>query len=146
MSEPMDDPRRSPRVNVDLQASVRTPDGRKMPARTRDISRSGVCLITSAPLHRGDELQIELVLLIGPSSFSEPLPLRARVVWCTAIARAFQVGAMFSALNSRESAFLDMFLRFLDGTILPGGAPTGGSSDDLPEISVDDDVDDPFRP
>jgi hypothetical protein len=145
--------RRYPRFQVDVQAAVHTSDGGRLLARTRDLSRSGICLITTQPLPSGERLTVELVLLIGSNSESEPLPLRARVVWCTAIAKAFQIGAMFDSLSHKESGFLDMFLRYLDGTLLPAGAEmesmdSPGSddiSDDGAPQGSPDDKDDPFR-
>ena len=152
MSRTSEDLRRSPRVSVDVQANVHTADGRRLLARTRDLSRSGICLITQSQLHSNDVLRIELVLLLGAGSSSEPLPLRARVVWCTAIAGAFQIGAMFDGLSMKEAAFLDMFLRYLDGSILPAGAEMEaiGEDDELPASEEGtpspEDKDDPFRP
>ena len=149
------DLRRHPRVHVDVQANVHTVDGRKLIARTRDLSRSGICIITTDALASGEKLRIELVLLLGSGSSSEPLPLRARVVWCTAIASAFQVGAVFDGLTTKESAFLDMFLRYLDGSILPAGAEmeivddeeSGEPDASDPDITPPPDVkDDPFKP
>lgn len=150
-----EDLRRSPRITVDVQANVHTADGRKLIARTRDLSRSGICIITTAALAPGDKLRIELVLILGPTSSSEPLPLRARVVWCTPIAGAFQIGAMFDNLSAKEASFLDMFMRYLDGSILPAGAemeiitepepPTSGS-DDPARTPPPDVKDDPFKP
>jgi hypothetical protein len=145
--------RRHPRVQVDVQANVHTSDGRKLIARTRDLSRSGMCIITTDRLPSGEELRVELVLLLGPNSTSEPLPLRARVVWCTVIAGAFQIGAMFDGLSSKESAFLDMFMRYLDGSILPAGIEVEVLDDDRGSSSREndkaplspDDKDDPFR-
>jgi hypothetical protein len=122
MSAPGENQRRHPRFHVDVQATVRSADGRLLMARTRDLSRSGICLITTEGLDPGTRLGVELVLLLGPTSSSEPLPLKARIVWCTAIAGAFQIGAMFDAPSGHEAAFLDMFLRYLDGSILPAGA------------------------
>jgi len=145
-----DDLRRHPRFSVDVQANVRTSDGRKLPARTRDLSRSGICLITTNALAQREELLVDLILLIGPSSASEPLPLHARVVWCTPISRAFQVGAMFEKLSKKEQSFLEMFLRYLDGTILPAGAEAQ-SLDESAELEPGRDgaspeiKDDPFR-
>jgi hypothetical protein len=101
MREPSENLRRYPRFHVDVQANVRTLDGRKLAARTRDLSRSGICLVTPEDLASGAKLSIELVLLLGPTSSSEPLPLRARVVWCTAIGGAYQIGAMFDGLSSQ---------------------------------------------
>ena len=153
MSTSGENQRRHPRFQVDVQATVRTADGRKLLARTRDLSRSGICLITTEALGSGARLGVELVLLLGPTSTSEPLPLNARVVWCTAIAGAFQVGAMFDRVSGREAAFLDMFLRYLDGSILPAGAEMD-SVDDVEELleaeeesgtPVPDIKDDPFR-
>jgi|SRR5450759_540694 len=130
MTGTTEDLRRYPRVSVDIQANVHTADGRKLIARTRDLSRSGMCIITTDALASSEQLRIELVLLLGPSSSSEPLPLRARVVWCTSIAGAFQIGAMFDNLSPKEAAFLDMFLRYLDGSILPAGAEMDIIGDD----------------
>ena len=138
-----EDLRRHPRLSVDVQANVRTTDGRKLPARTRDLSRSGICLITTNALAQRDELLIDLILLFGPTSVSEPLPLRARVVWCTPISQAFQVGAMFGKLTRTEQSFLDMFLRYLDGSVLPVVAEVS-SVVESPE-SEPDQKDDPFR-
>ena len=151
---PNEDLRRHPRFHVDVEANVHTADGRKLIARTRDLSRSGICLVTTEELGSNERLRIELVLLLGPSSSSEPLPLRSRVVWCTAIAGAFQIGAMFDGLSTRESTFLDMFLRYLDGSILPAGAemevvdegeqaPAGEEERGTPSPDIKDD---PFRP
>ncbi len=155
MTETSGELRRYPRVNVDVQANVHTVDGRKLIARTRDLSRSGICIITTDAIASGEQLRIDLVLLLGSGSSSEPLPLRARVVWCTAIAGAFQIGAVFDGLTPKESAFLDMFLRYLDGSILPAGAEMDIIGDDeedaeksgAPDISPPPDVkDDPFKP
>jgi len=153
MREPSENLRRYPRFHVDVQANVRTVDGRKLIARTRDLSRSGICLVTTEDLGSGANLGIELVLLLGPTSSSEPLPLRARVVWCTPIGGAYQIGAMFDGISAKEAAFLDMFLRYLDGTILPAGAEMEAVEDSEKSQAVEDDSrtpphdvkDDPFR-
>jgi hypothetical protein len=153
MSNPSENLRRYPRFHVDVQANVRTIDGRKLLARTRDLSRSGICLVTTEDLGSGTNLGIELVLLLGPSSSSEPLPLRARVVWCTAIGSAYQIGAMFDGLSDKESSFLDMFLRYLDGSILPAGAEMDATEDGEGSPAGEEDAgpaspdikDDPFR-
>ena len=151
MTELSENQRRHPRFHIDVEASVHTADGHKLLARTRDLSRSGICLVTTGPLESGEQLGIELVLLLGPSSTSEPLPLRARVVWCTAIAGAFQIGAMFDRLSTKEAAFLDMFLRYLDGSILPAGAEMETVDegeqrrDGKDGVSSPDKKDDPFQ-
>lgn len=129
--------RRHPRVTVDVQANVCTSDGRKLPARTRDLSRSGICLITTDGLSPGEILKIDLILLFGQNSASESLPLRARVVWCTAISKAFQIGATFDTISGKEKSFLEMFLRYLDGSILPMGAEMEIQESDSPKEESD---------
>jgi hypothetical protein len=155
MTRSWEDLRRHPRVSVDVAANVRTTDGRKLIARTRDLSRSGICIITTSSLAPAEQLRIELVLLLGPSSSSEPLPLSARVVWCTPISGAFQVGAKFDKLSTKEATFLDMFLRYLDGSLLPAGAEmevieeddvTGADEREARHSPPPDVKDDPFKP
>lgn len=139
--------RRHQRFSVDIEAVVRAAQGDVLPARTRDVSMSGICLITGASLPRGEDLAVELVLAFGNSAYSEPLRLKARVVWCTSIAGAFQVGAVFEPLTEEQEAYLEMFLHFLDGTLAPkGGAEGDGQSDDEdPDPLSPDEKDDPFR-
>ena len=155
MTVSTEDLRRHPRVSVDVAANVRTADGRKLIARTRDLSRSGMCIITTSALTPGEQLRIELVLLLGQRSSSEPLPMSARVVWCTSIAGAFQIGAKFDRLTTKEATFLDMFLRYLDGSLLPAGAEmeviedgdVGGTDErDAGPNPPPDVKDDPFKP
>jgi hypothetical protein len=114
-----------------------------MAARTRDVSRTGICLISRDPVPSGEPLRVNLVLSFPEGTLSEPLRLAARVVWCTAIGTAFQVGAMFEEMTDQEDDFLDTFLQFLDGTLAPrGGAP---GDDDEGGAPPADDKDDPFR-
>jgi hypothetical protein len=136
--------RRHRRFAVDVEAVVTTSKGERLTARTRDLSRSGICLITYTPVDRGQVLAVELVLSFGNNAFSEPLRLEARVVWCTQIAGHYQVGAMFDALSSDQHEFLDMFLRFLDGSLAPkgGGHEEGWEEEPTPPPDIKDD---PFR-
>jgi hypothetical protein len=136
--------RRHRRFAVDVEAQVTTSKGERLTARTRDLSRSGICLITYTPVDRGQVLSVELVLSFGNNAFSEPLRLEARVVWCTQIAGHYQVGAMFDALSSDQHEFLDMFLRFLDGSLAPkgGGQDEGWEEEPTPPPDIKDD---PFR-
>jgi hypothetical protein len=156
MIQPNEELRRHPRVHVDVEVKVHTAEGKLLTARTRDLSRSGICLVTGQALQTREQLRIELVLVLGPNTTSEPLPLRSRVVWCTPIAGAFQIGAMFDGLSSKESSFLDMFMRYLDGSILPAGAEMESLSiDEEPATNEQgvgeasaregEDKDDPFR-
>jgi hypothetical protein len=143
MSAPIKETRRHPRFTVDVEAVVHT-SAQHFSARTRDISRSGICLITSSAMQAGERVGIELVLAFGDNAFSEPLHLEARVVWCTSIGQSFQIGAMFILLSEEHEDFLEMFLRYLDGSLAPRGE--GGEPEDDKERTPPPDVkDDPFR-
>lgn len=132
--------RRDPRFAVDIDAQVTAGD-LTLQARSRDISRSGLCLITGEALSPGTEINVSLVLSFGDNAFSEPLSMGARVVWCTPLFGSFQVGAMFTHREGdEEMRFLDMFIRYLDGTGSRPGVASLGEEDD------EEDIDDPFRP
>ncbi len=141
MSDERNDLRRHPRFVVDVEATVALPDGQRLVARTRDVSRNGVCLVTSAALRPGDDVDVELVLAFGENAFSEPLCLVARVVWCTPIGDAYQIGGMFDDISDEQDGYLDLFLQFLDGTL----SPKGVSEDDEDDPAGRRDDDDPFR-
>ena len=141
---PGKDTRRHRRFNVDVEAVVHASAGNTFTARTRDLSHSGICLITTSALPGNSWVVIELVLAFGDNAFSEPLRLDARVVWCTPIGASFQVGAMFSELTQEHAEFLDMFLRYLDGSLAPRGHE-GDEEDDREDTPPPDVKDDPFR-
>ncbi|HEX3698097.1 MAG TPA: PilZ domain-containing protein [Polyangia bacterium] len=135
------DARQHPRFQADVQVSVAVGD-RKLPARTRDFSRSGLCLISSEEIARETNVAIELVLSFAAGGVSEPLRLRGRTVWCTAMFGSYQVGVMFVDINAERARYLDMFMGLLDGT--------NGADDPLDNEREDTDrridPDDPFRP
>ena len=139
-----EDTRRHKRFAVDVEAVVHA-SGDNFAARTRDLSRSGICLITSSALKVNEWVVIELVLAFGENTFSEPLRLDARVVWCTSIGQSFQVGAMFSELSDEHAEFLEMFLRFLDGSLAPRGGATQEEGWEEETTPPPDIKDDPFR-
>ena len=143
MTPPPPETRRHKRFAVDVEAVVHA-SGENFAARTRDLSKSGICLITSKALKGGEWVVIELVLAFGENTFSEPLRLDARVVWCTAIGSSFQVGAMFNVLPHENADFLDMFLRYLDGSMTPRGKAEEDDEDRDPTPPPDV-KDDPFR-
>lgn len=141
---PPSDLRRHPRVTINVDATVMASGGRPLGARTRDLSRTGICLITAEPISDAEPLHIQLVLAFGPSAFSEPLKVEGRVVWCTPIAGSYQVGVMFEELTEQQEGYLNMFLQFLDGTLAPRGI--SGTADDTDTAPPSpDDTDDPFK-
>jgi PilZ domain-containing protein len=70
--------REHPRFNVDIQVGVAVADV-KFAARTRDMSRAGVCLVAEQPIARETEISLELVLTFGEAGASEPLKMIGRV-------------------------------------------------------------------
>ena len=130
--------RQHPRYNVDLRVSVTVASGR-LQARTRDMSRAGLCLVAVQPIGREAEIKLELVLTFGSDGMSEPLALVGRVAWCTPLFGAYQIGVKFVKIDQEQSRYLDMFVAFLDGTLVPG--PMGGEDD---EGDAAADRDDPF--
>jgi hypothetical protein len=128
-----------PRFNVDIQVAVSS-DSQSVAARTRDISRSGLCLVSTRELPREKEIDLELVLKFGEGGLSEPLHLRGKVVWCTAIFGHYQIGVMFLGADRERSRNLDMFIGFLDGS-LNAGELFGGDDESTDRPS---DPDDPF--
>lgn len=140
------DMRRHPRFVVDVRARVSLRAGKRLDCRTRDVSRTGICLITETPMVAGEALRLDLVLAFGEDAFSEPLTLSARVVWCTPLSQSFQVGAMFDEITDEQDGYLEMFLQYLDGTLSPrGGADRDDDDDDGPAPPSPNDKDDPFR-
>jgi len=129
--------REHPRFNVDIQVAVSVADA-KFAARTRDMSRAGVCLIGEQPIAADTEISLELVLTFGEAGTSEPLKVIGRVAWCTALFGSFQIGVKFVKVDDDLARYLDMFVGFLDGTLAPGDVFSGE------EETRAADPDDPF--
>ncbi|HXU00798.1 MAG TPA: PilZ domain-containing protein [Polyangia bacterium] len=128
--------REHPRFSVDIKVAVTVADV-KLAARTRDMSRAGLCLIADQAIPADTEIGLELVLTFGEAGTSEPLQMAGRVAWCTALFGAYQIGVKFIKVDSEQERYLDMFIGFLDGTLGPGDLFSGE------EASMAD-PDDPF--
>jgi hypothetical protein len=111
--------REHPRFDVDLQVAVSLADV-KFDARTRDMSRAGLCLVAEQPLESDAEISLDLVLTFGDAGTSEPLKMIGRVAWCTALFGSYQIGVKFVKVDDDRARYLDMFVGFLDGTLGPG--------------------------
>ncbi|HVT09569.1 MAG TPA: PilZ domain-containing protein [Polyangia bacterium] len=120
MSEGRPTRRQHPRFHVDVQVAVSVANER-FAARTRDVSRAGVCLVASEPIARETEVGLEMVLTFGEDGMSEPLKILGRVAWCTSLFGAYQIGVKFVKVDGERAKYLDMFVGFLDGTLAPGG-------------------------
>ena len=125
--------RRHRRFAVEMAAEVVT-DGGRFSARTRDLSRGGICFLLFAPLEVGSTFTAELSLVLG-DNVSEPLVLSGRVAWCTAVEDGYQIGAAFLALDKTSGDYLNTFLRLLAEGVDPAaaGLPSGGPPGDGPE-------------
>jgi hypothetical protein len=110
--------RKTRRFAIDVEATLAL-DGQPLRARTRDISSSGICLITERPVAAGAIVPVELVLAFGDDAYSEPLALSARIVWCTNLDGTYQVGAMFDEITDQQEGFLEVFLEYLDEALSP---------------------------
>ncbi len=108
--------RQHPRYAVEIEARV-VADGAEIRARTRDLSRSGMCFVTKEAVSVGIPVVIEAALKFSANAFSEALPLSARVMWCTAIPDGFQVGVAFTRLPGQTAEYLDLFLKYVKGEI-----------------------------
>lgn len=113
--------RRERRYAVDVEATLTLEGGQRLKARTRDLSRNGICLIASQPVTAGGTAEVELILSFGNNAFSEPLHLGARIVWCTQLGDRYQLGAVFEELTEQQDQFVEVFLQYLDGTLSPQG-------------------------
>lgn len=130
--------RQHPRFNVDIKVAVAV-ESVRFEARTRDMSRAGVCLVAVQPIPRETEISLELVLTFGDTGTSEPLTVIGRVAWCTALFGAYQIGVKFVKVDDDTARYLDMFVGFLDGTLAPSGM-----GPDEEELRRGADPDDPF--
>ncbi|HEY1555317.1 MAG TPA: PilZ domain-containing protein [Kofleriaceae bacterium] len=89
-------------------------NGRTYEGRTRNVSRGGLCATIVEMLPMGTELELDMVLVFDDDLQSDALRLPARVVWCTHVDEANQIGVSFKPFDARRAEQLDLFLSFLD--------------------------------
>lgn len=100
------------RFAVEVEAEV-TSEAGSFSALTKDVSRGGACFVVLAPMVVGSDFEISLSLVLSENTFSEPLKLKGRVVWCTRTEEGFQIGAAFGGMDPDTREFLQLFLNFL---------------------------------
>lgn len=128
------DARAHPRYAMELDAEIRF-EGTTIPARSRDVSRGGLCFDTATPIPPGKDVSLNMALVFDEETFSEPLQVRARVVWCTPLGPRFQVGASFVGLTAEARTYLEMFLRYLkEGLARQAEEKGGGDGNDDEEV------------
>jgi hypothetical protein len=101
-------PRYAHEATVRFHVGQRTVDG-----RTRNVSRGGLCATLADPLTIGDDVDVELVLVFDDELHSDALRLPARIVWCTHLDDANQIGIVFRPLDARRAEQLGVFLSCL---------------------------------
>lgn len=109
---PGTDERLYPRYALEAAIEFMSPAG-STHGRTKNVSHGGLAAEVARPLPSGLVLKVRMSLVFGEDSFSEPLTLPARVVWCTPIHDNFQLGVCFMTLSTEEQSYLAMFLRYL---------------------------------
>ena len=88
--------------------------GKVFEGRTRNVSRGGLCAELADTVPLGTVVDIDMTLVFDDDMRSEALRLPARVVWCTDLDEAHQVGVVFLPLDAERSQYVTMFLRYLD--------------------------------
>ena len=76
--------------------SLSSPDTEPGPVQIRNISRSGLCLISRVELHLGDELELSALAGTGEA-------VHVRVVYCKKLVQGYQVGCEFVATKVTPS-------------------------------------------
>ena len=102
-----------PRYAAEIEGTLRL-EHRELRLRTRNVSRGGICFVIDQEIPRGSDVEIEIALMFDEGTVSESLRLRARIVWCTAIAVSkWQVGASFFAISGEARRYLDLFVKYM---------------------------------
>ncbi|MEM9490454.1 MAG: PilZ domain-containing protein [Myxococcota bacterium] len=115
--------RHFPRYAVEVNVEFLSPSGSTF-GHTRNVSRHGLSAEVSRPLPPGLKLHVRMSLVFGKDSFSEPLQLPVRIVWCTPIGDTFQIGMAFASMSNDQKGYLSMFLRYLDAGNDSGSDPS----------------------
>ena len=110
----MNEQRQHPRYAIELDAEV-TVGETTVAGRTHDISRGGFCMAATNALPSHSECTVKLALVFSETEFSEHLQLPASTVWCTPLKNGYQIGVKFDRLDATNRAYLDLFIKFLDG-------------------------------
>ena len=88
--------------------------GKRFSGKTSNVSRGGLCVMIDDALAVGTDLDVDVVLMLDDAAQSAPLRVPARVVWCTLVDDAHQVGLSFRALDAERTSYLAQLLRYLD--------------------------------
>jgi hypothetical protein len=126
--------RQYPRYAIEAAIDFVTPAGTTR-GRTKNVSRGGLAANVERPLPPGLKVDVRMSLVFDEDTFSEPLVLPARVVWCTPLDDVFQLGTAFLPMNGEQRSYLAMFLRYLkEGLQLQAEEAGYGDGDDEPDF------------
>jgi PilZ domain len=108
--------RQFPRYALEAAVEIRPHGGGSARrGRTSNVSRGGLCAVIDAAVPVGRIVEVEVALVFAEGTFSEPLALPARTVWCTDLGgEGHQIGLSFQGLLAGQREYLELFLRFLD--------------------------------
>ena len=106
--------REHPRYAIALACELSL-DGRLLRGQTKDLSRGGISLLLDDPVPVSSAADLSIALVFENDSFSEPLHVKAVIVWCTKLGPRWQIGAKFAKVTRETRTYLDLFLRFLEG-------------------------------
>ena len=88
----------------------------KIAGRTHNLSRGGLCADLADAIPMGADVDVDIVLVFDDDVQSEALRLPGRVVWCTPLDEAHQVGLSFRPLDAKRTEHLSLLLSYLDNT------------------------------
>lgn len=84
---------------------------------SQNLSRGGLAAMVFSQIPAREAVVISMRLRFPEGETSEALSLPARVVWCTGLDDKYQVGVAFQPLDAKQSQFLEVFLRMLNGEV-----------------------------
>jgi hypothetical protein len=105
--------RQYPRYAIEAEIELVTAAGSTR-GRTKNVSLGGLAAYVDRPVPPGLRVNVRMSLVFDEDTFSEPLEVPARIVWCTPVADKFQLGTSFMPMSSEQVSYLGMFLRYLE--------------------------------
>ncbi len=107
--------RREARFDIEVAAEIYTAHA-VLPANTRNLSKTGVCLDLTDGLEEGSVVGVSLFFTSDgiEDPDAEPLNIKASVIWCTERDDSgYSAGAHFQELTEENASQLDEFLTAL---------------------------------
>lgn len=105
--------RQHPRYAHEATVAFHLPTGISE-GRTRNLSRGGLCANLADALPVGIDCEVSIALVFEDDVRSEALLVPARIVWCTEVDNAHQVGVAFRPLDAKQQDKLALYLGYLD--------------------------------